>query len=370
MKIFIALAAALVLIFSACKKETNEPDAPQPATSDTTQILTLIEEDYGNIDYATTRTLVSITGDNEAKYIITETSPSYPGDTSFIVYKLNAQNQLTEVTYTGNSDPSYYEHSIYTWTGNDLIKIEMDASDEAKHTYNFNYTSIGANTRITFTQDPVKHYDTLFNGDRVQYYDDYKTAFIVSTTDFKPVGIEAETYYYLSNNPANPPSVGRDTAYTNFVFSATGDLQQKIQMGSGVDSNANGNIGVIRRHKDSLTYNYTRDNSSNDNIANVFKSLLGNRLFALYSFYSNEFVLNDLIPQGFDSEFFLNHPLNKLSNSKYMWENGFPDNDNGQINDETKYENSYDSKNRLITARRINSYTNQAEYGFKIIWPE
>lgn len=371
MKNFIILVAVLLMMLSACKKEPNEPEVPGTATGDTTKILTLVEYNYnnGNIDDSTIRTLTGITGDGGTKYIITVTYPNDPGDTAYTAYKLNLQNQLTEVAYTESSDPDSYDRSTYTWEGNNVIKIENDASGETKHAYNFNYSSMGANTRITFTEQPPKHSDTLFNGEHVQYYEDHKSAFIVSTADFKPVGIEAESYIYLSNNPANPPTIIRDTINTRFILSATGDLQQKIMIDSRIDTNSNGHIGINSRYNDSLVYNYTRDNSSSDSFANVFKNLFGNQLFVLSYFYSNEFVPNDLIPEGFDNDFFINHPLNKVSSSEFSWENGIPGNNNGQLLDEIVYENSYDSQNRLIAAKRVIPSTHQAEYGFKIIWP-
>lgn len=359
-----------MILFTACKKEppVDKPDTPQTSTGDTTKILTLIEYFYnnGNLNDSAIRTLTATTVNGEKKFIIEEASTD---DTSYAVYRLNAQNQLAEVIYTANSDPGSQDRDTYEWVAGNISKIKMYSNGAVTSTYDFNYTIAGSNTIITYTEWPDRHTDTLFSGGNVSFLSKYKSALTVSTADFKPLGVESESYVYVSNDPTKPPTVVWDTTHTTFNLSAAEDLQKQIIIESRSDTNAN-DYGTIFRYDDSTIYNYTRDNISNSEFANVFKGLFGKQLFTLRSFYDRIFVTDYLTPQGYDDNVFSSQTLNKATYTTYGLENGVPNYFYGQSHDLGNYQNSYDNQNRLIKSLRIDDpVTNNIEYGFRIIWP-
>ncbi|MEO8820128.1 MAG: hypothetical protein ABI267_01445 [Ginsengibacter sp.] len=366
---FILLSA----LFTACNKGNSSNGNDQPGTTvDTTKIFTLVSYNYnnGHIEDSIIKTLTTTEKDGFKKYILTEIYSDSPGDSDFTIYKLNAQNQLIEVFYYGSPDPSDNEKDTYVWQGDNLSQIQNDSSGVIQHSYNFNYNNVGANTRITFTEQPQKNNDTFFNGGNVQYFDQFKTALIVSSSDFKPLNIESEAYFYIRNDPSKPPTVGWDTIITKFALSATGDLQQKISISSRSDTNSNSNIGEIHRYNDSLIYNYTRENFLNDSFSIVLQNIYGKKLFILSNYFYNEFLSNDLLPEGYDENFFSNVPLKKSTSNEYKWEDGIPGDLNGQMNEESDYQNTYDNKNRLIMSVKLDGTPQrQPESGFRIIWP-
>ena len=372
MRKFFTFFILLSALFTACKKETPPNGIDKPATTiDTTKIFTLVEYEYnnGHVEDSIIKNLTTTEKDGFKKYILTEKYSDSPGDSDFTVYKINAQNQLIEVLYYGSSDPTDNEKDTYVWQGDNLSQIQVDSAGVIHNTYNFNYNNVGANTRITFTEQPQKNNDTLFNGGRVQYYDQFKTALIVSSSDFKPLNIESEGYFYLRNDPSQPPTVGWDTIITKFALSATGDLQQKIINSSRSDTNSNANIGEINQYKDSIIYNYARENFLKDSFSIVLQNLYGKKLFILSTYFNNDFLSNDLLPEGYDENFFSNVPLKKLTSSEYKWGNGIPGDLNGQMNEESEYENTYDNKNRLIMSVKLDGTPQRLpQSSFRIIW--
>ncbi len=367
MKKYAPLLTSILFLFAACNKNPANPDISENK-SDATKVLTLVEYDYqnGNAYDSTIKNLISINEPTGKKFIITM---SYsPVDSDIVVYKLNLQNQLTEVRYTYSDDPASVDRDIYTWSGNNLTKVENEESGKITHTYNLNYSPFGQNTRVTYTETPQRQSDTLFGGGHIIYLNNSQSAFIVTTGDFKPVGIEQYSYTYVNNSVAKPAEIKRDTIYTSFVFSTSGDLQQKIISGTTVDSNANEHTGVIDHYKDSLVYNYNRDNG-NESLSTVFKNIFGNQVFVLSSFYgyTGAFANNELLPEMFENEFFINHPLNKETRATYSWENGIPVS-SGQSSDENTCQNSYDNQNRLISSKMMDD-NNQPMYGFRVIRP-
>jgi hypothetical protein len=367
MKKSFTLLSALVILFAACNKNPANSDVPENK-GDTTKILTLVEYDYnnGNIKDSTVKNLTGINGPTGKKFVLTLSYSD--SDSDVTVYNLNSQNQLTEISYTYGDVPGEHDRDIFTWSGNNLTKIENEESGKITRAYNFTYLPEGPNTRITYSQIPQKKLDTLFSsGGRIIYSDYNKSAFIVSAADFKPVRIELFSYSYLNNNPANSPEVIRDTINTRFILSAAGDFQQKILVSNAVDSNANEHAGVINYRKDSIVYNYNRDNNDNDGLSAVLKNLLGNQVFVLSAFYSSDFGYNDLVPEMFENYFFINHPLNKETRTSYSWQNEISGG-SGVSDDEHILENKYDNQNRLVFSKIVDE-SHKPIYGFKIMWP-
>jgi hypothetical protein len=366
-KKYIALFLIFLIVFTSCNKNPAEPVAPENK-GDTTKVLTLIEYEYknGSIQDSTVKKLARTNDPTGEEYIITTIYSKQ--DTDITVYNLNLQNQLTEIVYKYGDDPSVQDRDIYTWTGNNLTKIENEESGTVNHTYNFEYSTVGSNTRITYTEQPQNVSDTVFSGDRIIFYSNDKYTFIVSSADFKPLGIEQYHYGYLHNNPTAPVQTIHDTLWTSFVLSSIGDLQQKIVNSINIDSNANDQIGNVLAERDSTIYNYGRDNNYNEELSNVFKNLLGNKVFILSSFFKSDFGYNELLPEIFQNYFFIDHPLNKETSVNYSWSNGFPFN-KGLTYDKYNCQNTYDNQNRLIFSKLVYE-SNKEQYGFKIIWPE
>ncbi len=366
MKKYFALLSFVLTLVASCSKNPDNPDLPD-TKSDTTKILTLVEYDYnnGNIVDSTLKNLVGLNGPSGKQFIITaHYSDEAPDITT---YNLNLQNQLLEIDYTYGDDPTAHDRDIFTWSGNNLSQIENQESGTITHTYNFTYTSEGPNTRITYTEIPQQS-DTVFGNDGHIIYHGYnKSAFIVSTADFKPVGKELYHYDYIHNTQTGPVQNVHDTLWTSFVLSSNGDLRQEIVNSINIDSNANDQIGKVLTERDSTIYNYARNNNDNEELSNVLKSLFGNQLYVLSSFYNSEFGYNELLPEIYHNYFFINHPLNKETSVNYSWSNGVLYN-NGLTDDPIKCENSYDNQNRLLSSQILDS-NNKPEYGFKIIWP-
>ncbi len=365
MKKYGVLVVFFLVLFAACNKNPVNPDISENE-SDTTKLLTLVEYDYqnGNAYDSTIKSLTRIHEPAGEKFVITARYSA--ADSDVAVYQLNLQNQLTEVRYSYSDDPTSLDRDIYTWSGNNLTKVENEESGKITHTYNLNYSPFGQNTRISITETPRENTDTVFgNGGRIIYLNNFQSALIV-TADFKPVGIEQYSYTYVNNNAAKPADIIRDSGYTSFIFSAAGDLQQKIMKGITVDSNANERTGVINHYKDSIVYNYNRDNG-NESLATILKNLFGNQVFVLSSFYTSVFTNNALLPEMFENYFFINHPLNKETRTTYSWENGIPVS-SGQSGDEYSCQNSYDNQNRLLSSKMMDD-NNLPIYGFRIIWP-
>src|SRR5690242_17499368 len=132
-KKYIALFLIFLIVFTSCNKNPAEPVAPENK-GDTTKVLTLIEYEYknGSIQDSTVKKLARTNDPTGEEYIITTIYSKQ--DTDITVYNLNLQNQLTEIVYKYGDDPSVQDRDIYTWTGNNLTKIENEESGTVNHT--------------------------------------------------------------------------------------------------------------------------------------------------------------------------------------------------------------------------------------------
>lgn len=371
LKRILFLLVLLTGLCVSCNKDLPQNEPQPPLGSDTTKILTLMDYDYknGSIYDSTVQTLISIKTQDFTKYIITKTYPSEPGDTVSTTYKLNTKGQLLEVAYFEDRQPGYSEKDTYIWAGDNVVKIVSESSDGEKTTYNITYTDAGDNIRISYTEFPQPYgADTTFNGTEIESYSVGRSAFIVSKSDFKPLGIESEFYSYEKRYAGKPAHVSWDTSRIKFILSSTGDLQQRIEMHTASDSNRSGNIGMTERYKDSTIYTYERDNQANEILSNLMKNILGNKVLILSSFFSVPYNMIDIFPEMYDEYFLGNRPLNDLTVRQFVWRNEVPNQANGEIYYRSKYQNSYDSQNRLIKSVALSMAGDEAVYGFRIIW--
>jgi hypothetical protein len=378
--ILLPIIAIAALYLSACQKDfaidnTSPPNIIDSTFNDTSKIFTQIEYNYTNGIITDSITyLVKNATINGVKRIKLSATLG-PGDSAFAMYIYNSQNQLTEIKYTNTFSATDISRNIITWNGMNVTKIEYDSAGVVKDKYDFTYSSIGGNTKISYLRTPNTNlFISYSQNNTIAYLSNYQLDFVVDA-NFKPDYIDYLAHSYINNGGGSLPSNRWITSKNKFNFSVNNDLINETRYGIVKDTNVNStSIPTIGYGTDTLISNYTR--STNDNLAytNILKSIYGIQLYNLNTFYKG-FLEDYLIGGGaVENLQFNNQSLNTIDKNTVAWYNGIPDPSSTiNLGIVTKFVNSFDSQNRLT--KYIKYDMNQAglftipTHAMRIIYP-
>jgi hypothetical protein len=375
-KNFIIYLIAFGAVFlCSCQKDFTIENTPQSLVdstivTDTSKILSLVEFDFNNgaIIDSLHYFLKNATLNGQKKVKL---SVAYGGnDSVFSTYIYNLQNQLTEIIYTNTFSTTDISKDIISWTGTNVSKIEHDSAGVIKYKYDFSYTALGNNIKVSYTRTPNTNlFAQYYPNGSVNYLTDFKNDFIVDV-NFNPLFLNGYSHSIIDNGPGIP-DIRWDTSTVKLNFSATGNLIKRSIYSSSIDTVTSNNPGIFHT-QDTTLFNFVRSTNDNLSYTNILKTIYGNQLYNLCTYYG-VFLDEFLIGGSYDNQF-NNQALLTIDKSQVSWINGVLT--SGGINNpliETTFSNTFDSQNRLVYYTRFmqdqaGNFT-QPTFAMKIIYP-
>ena len=378
--VFIVAIISVGFYLSGCEKESSlergvmVPTNPNILNADdTSNILNQIEYYYtsGVMTDSVKYFLKNATLNGQKK--IKFTAVFGPGDSAFTNYIYNFQNQLSEIRYTNNHSLTDISKTILTWNGDNVIKFEHDSAGLFKYKYVLTYTSIGSNTKVSYSKTPNTDLNIVYTNAIISNLWDYKIDLFVDG-NFNPNYVDILSHSYNNNGGGTLPANTWETAKIKFNFSSNGNFANETTYGSRKDTNSSG-ISGVGYGTDTMIFNYTR--SLNDNLVftNILKSIYGLKLYNLNLFYreflEEDYFFGDIALKDMQ---FNNQALNTIDRNQIVWYDGIPvPSSTLYIPIDIKYVNYFDNQNRLIKYTKFDMDSaglfTIPVYGRKIIYP-